>query len=78
MVLIAQPGAVVAFMLVGSSDGLVATISQYLLAPLTDDQLKVGDVETPVAPLPGAVRLGAARVVVVVVGVWVVKLLWDE
>jgi hypothetical protein len=46
---------------VGSVLALVATVSQYFFAPLTEDQLKFGVVETFVAPLEGADRLGAGR-----------------
>jgi len=54
------PPHVVAFGLVGRSPALVATISQYLFAPLTPPQLKLGFDETPVAPLDGVDKLGAA------------------
>jgi len=37
----------VALVLVGNEPWLVDITSQYLLAPLTGDQLKVGDAETP-------------------------------
>jgi hypothetical protein len=40
---------------------LVATVIQYLVAPLTLDQLKVGVRDTPVAPFDGAESVGAAR-----------------
>jgi hypothetical protein len=56
-----QPGQLVALGSVGNADGLVATISQYLFAPETDDQLKVGVVETFVAPLDGLIRVGAGN-----------------
>jgi len=36
----------------------VATISQYLFAPETEDQLKVGVVDTPVWPFEGEERAG--------------------
>jgi hypothetical protein len=42
-----HPGAEGALGFVGNEPWLVDTISQYLLAPLTDDQLKLGEVETP-------------------------------
>jgi hypothetical protein len=57
----AHVGQVVAVRLVGSVLALVATVSQYLVAPLTAPQLKLGVVETPVAPLEGLDRLGAGR-----------------
>ena len=53
---------VVALRLVGSKDALVATVSQYFLAPATVPQLKLGVVETPVAPLEGDDREGADSV----------------
>jgi hypothetical protein len=55
----AHVGHVVALRLVGSVLALVATVSQYLVAPLTAPQLKLGVVETPVTPLEGLDRLGA-------------------
>jgi hypothetical protein len=39
----------------------VATTNQYRFAPLTEDQLNVGVVEIPVAPLEGPPRDGAGR-----------------
>ena len=56
-----HPEQVVALVLVGRADGLAATISQYRLAPVTALQLKVGEVETPVAPFAGALSTGAVR-----------------
>ena len=61
MVLIAHDGQLVALVLLGSAAVLVATVSQYFLAPLTADQLKVGVVDTPVAPLNGDERMGAGN-----------------
>ena len=54
-----HPEQVVALVLVGRADGLVATISQYRLAPVTALQLKVGVAEIPVAPFAGALSSGA-------------------
>jgi hypothetical protein len=54
-----QFGQLTALGSVGKSDRLVDTINQYRFAPVTDDQLKVGVVETPVAPFPGPLRVGA-------------------
>ena len=45
---------------VGSVLLLVAAVSQYLVAPGTFDQLKVGVVETSVAPFDGPDKVGAA------------------
>src|SRR5436853_39393 len=59
--LMTQPEHVRAFMLVGSVAALVATVSQYLLAPETEDQLKPGVVETLLVPLEGADKTGAAN-----------------
>ena len=59
-----QAGQLVAVGSVGSVDALVATVSQYLFAPLTLDQLKVGLTDTPVAPLDGADNDGADNKVV--------------
>ena len=59
MQLIAQLGQLVALGSVGKVLLLVATVTQYFVAPLTLVQLKVGVVETLVAPLPGAVNVGA-------------------
>ena len=56
--LMAHDGHVVALRLVGNVPALVATVSQYLLAPLTPPQLKLGVVETLLAPLEGLDRLG--------------------
>ena len=58
MQLIAQLGQLVALGSVGSVLLLVATVTQYFVAPLTLVQLRVGVVETLVAPLPGAVNVG--------------------
>jgi hypothetical protein len=58
-VLIVQDGQVVALRLVGSVDALVATVSQYFLAPVTVPQLKTGVVVIPVKPLPGPDSAGA-------------------
>jgi hypothetical protein len=44
---------------VGRQAWLVQTVSQYRFAPETEDQLKVGVVETPVAPFDGPDRVGA-------------------
>ena len=71
--LIVQDGQVVALRLVGSVDALVATVSQYFLAPVTVPQLKVGVVETPVAPLEGDDSAGGERTVP-----WVVNDHCDE
>jgi hypothetical protein len=49
---------VVALVLVGSADGVVAIISQYRLAPGTPFQLKVGVVVIPIAPFAGALCTG--------------------
>ena len=57
--LIVQDGQVVALRLVGSVDALVATVSQYFLAPVTALQLKVGVVVIPVMPLEGPDNTGA-------------------
>jgi hypothetical protein len=57
--LITHAEQAVAVTLVGKAEVLVATMSQYFFAPLTADQLKVGPVETPVAPLEGCDRAGA-------------------
>ena len=62
-VLITQDGQVVAVRLVGSKEALVATISQYFLAPVTAPQLKVSVVDTAVAPFVGAEREGAESTV---------------
>jgi hypothetical protein len=62
-----QSGQVVALGSVGKADWLVATISQYRFAPLTEDQLNVGVVEIPVAPLEGPPRDGAGRSVIAAV-----------
>ena len=40
---------------------LVATVIQYLVAPLTLDQLNVGVLDTPLAPFDGADSVGAAK-----------------
>lgn len=56
-----QAAQVVALGSLGSVEGLVATISQYLFAPLTLDQLKVGLTDTPLAPLAGADNDGAGN-----------------
>jgi hypothetical protein len=56
-----HPEQVVAAEIVGSAEGLVATISQYRLTPVTAFQLKVGVVETPVAPFAGELCTGAGR-----------------
>jgi hypothetical protein len=54
-----HPEQVVALVLVGSAERLVATISQYRLAPVTALQLKVGAVEIPVTPFVGELCTGA-------------------
>ena len=59
--LIAQLGQLVALGSVGSVLLLVATVTQYFVAPLTLVQLKVGVVETPVAPFDGADNDGGAK-----------------
>jgi len=46
---------------VGSAAGSVATMSRYDAAPVTGDQLKVGKVRIPVAPLVVVSRLGAGK-----------------
>ncbi len=53
-----QSGQLYAFGSVGKADALVATINQYLFAPATDDQLKVGVVVTAVAPDEGLLSDG--------------------
>jgi hypothetical protein len=59
--LITQPGQLVALGCVGNVALLVATVSQYRFAPDTLDQLKLGVVETPVAPLDGEESAGAGN-----------------
>ena len=61
MQLIAQLGQLVALGSVGKVLLLVATVTQYFVAPLTLVQLKVGVVETPVAPFDGPDNDGGAR-----------------
>jgi hypothetical protein len=57
----AQLGQLVALGSVGKVLLLVAAVIQYLVAPLTLDQLNVGVVETLVAPLAGVDNVGAAK-----------------
>ena len=56
---IVQLGQDDAFGSVGSVELLVATVSQYRFAPVTLDQLKLGVVDNPVAPLAGEDSVGA-------------------
>jgi hypothetical protein len=65
-----QLGQLVAAGSVGNIEVLVATISQYRLAPVTLDQEKVGLVEIPVTPFEGPKRVGAARSNGVVLKSW--------
>ena len=53
-----QLAQLMALVLVGRVPALVATVSQYFLAPLTVDQLKVGVAETPVDPFVGCESVG--------------------
>jgi len=59
--LITQPGQVVVFGSVGNVPLFVATVSQYRFAPVTLDQVKLGVVDTPVAPFDGVDRVGAGN-----------------
>jgi len=72
--LITQLEHELAFTSVGNTEELVATINQYLFAPLTDDQLKVGVVEIPVASLDGELRVGAESNAKAESGVTIVKI----
>jgi len=65
--LITQPEQVAAFGSVGREEGLVATINQYLFAPVTEDHENVGVVETSLSPLEGEIRVGAESGVLAVV-----------
>jgi hypothetical protein len=55
------PGHVKELTFAGNALGPVATVSQYLLAPLTMAQLNVGLVETPLDPSRGLRAVGAGR-----------------
>ena len=52
---------------VGSADALVATRIRYVVAPVTDNQLNVGVMDTFVLPLVGLDKLGAGSAGTVVV-----------
>ena len=58
---------------VGSAAALLATVSQYLVAPDTEVQPKAVAVAAPVAPFAGKTRLGAGSAVGPIVKGSVVK-----
>lgn len=63
LVLIAHaPPQLVELMLAGIASTLVATVNQYLVAPLTGVQLNTGEVETPAELLKGLTSVGAGSV----------------
>lgn len=50
-----------AYRSVGNEEGLVETMTQYLFAPDTADQVNAGVVITPPDPFEGLMRTAAAR-----------------
>src|SRR5688572_13601156 len=59
--IVQPPPQLVALMSIGRFIGLVATVSQYFVAPSTALQLSVTVEETPTAPSAGLKRTGAPR-----------------